>query len=126
LSVSVRYHVLQPLFPTAALFHHDTGLTTYSAAPQSFDFILLFNIPSLEGLMVREGTVGSREDRWGVHGETSQRGLILSGGWGRIYFRTRNPFPSMRKHTLCTGETWALRAAALEGCSRVCKPEIGL
>lgn len=38
---------------------------TYAIAPQSFDFILLFNVLSLERLMLKEGAVGNREDHWG-------------------------------------------------------------
>lgn len=85
------YSVLS--FQQEPCFIYNTGPTTYSAAPQSFDFILLFSVPSLEGLMMRKGAVGSREDGQGVHREISQWGLILFGEWGRIYIRTRNPLP---------------------------------
>ena len=103
-------------FQQQPCFIYNTGPITYSAAPQSFDFILLFSVPSLEGLMVRKGAVGSREDGWGVHGEISQWGLILPGGWGRIYFRTRDPLPQRAQaHTFYGRDVGSACSCAVGG-----------
>lgn len=90
---SVHYDILSTVFLTAALFHLQHRTHYLFSSSSKLWFYPHFHVPSHEGLMVREGAIGSREDGWAVHGEISQWGLIMCGGWGKIYFRTRNPLP---------------------------------
>lgn len=90
----IRCSVLS--FQQQPRFIYDTGPTTYAIAPQSFDFILLFNVPFLERLMLKEGAVGNREDGWGDF----TVGFGVSVGWAGIYFSTRNLlFQHAQHHT---------------------------
>lgn len=82
----IRYPVL--FFQQQPYFIDKAGPATSSADPQSFDFILLLNVPSLEGLMVREGAVGSREDGLGVCGEISV-GFDFIWGMGLDLFKEK-------------------------------------
>lgn len=115
---SVHCDILSTVFLTAALFHLQHRTHYLFSSSSKLWFYPHFRVPSHEGLMVREGAVGSREEGWAVHGEISQWGLIMCGEWGKIYFRTRNPLPQhAQAHTFYERDVRSLcNCAGSRGC----------
>lgn len=103
----IRSSVLS--FQQQPCFSYDAEPATYAIAHQSFDFILLFNVPSLERLKLKEGVVGNREGGWGDF--TVGFGVLCRVGWD-LFQHKKFAFPACST-TLFMGEMQAVCATVL-------------